>query len=71
MFPTLHAAHFPSIEQCSNNGTINIDHWISMWNAYSYFNYKETYKLLSYIGYDAKLSDCFKECNRKDSWSSI
>lgn len=42
-----------------------------MWNTFVYFNYSDSYRLLQYIGFDAKFGDCFRESNRKDSWAQV
>lgn len=42
-----------------------------IFSAFSFFNYKDAYKLINYIGIDIKMSEAFIEKNKKDSWSSV
>lgn len=49
---------------------MEVNQYYTSISAYVYNNYQESYKLIKYIGYDGKLSDCFKETNKKDAWSS-
>ncbi|CAD8138514.1 unnamed protein product [Paramecium pentaurelia] len=72
-YPVMCKTNFPHLNQYypQEQDIITLNQWLAMWNAFSFFNYKEAYKLLCYIGIEIKLSDTFKEQNRKDSWSSV
>ncbi|CAD8046977.1 unnamed protein product [Paramecium sonneborni] len=71
-YPVMYRTNFPNLNQYyPQEQDITLNQWLAMWNAFSFFNYKEAYKLLCYIGIEIKLSDSFKEQNRKDSWSSV
>ncbi|CAD8046810.1 unnamed protein product [Paramecium primaurelia] len=72
-YPVMYRTNFPHLNQYypQEQDIINLTQWLAMWNAFSFFNYKEAYKLLCYIGIEIKLSDTFKEQNRKNSWSSV
>ncbi|CAD8044043.1 unnamed protein product [Paramecium primaurelia] len=71
-YPVMYQTSFPLLQQYHpQSQDINLTQWLALWNAFSFFNYKDAYKLLSYIGIDIKMSDAFKEQNKKDSWSSV
>ncbi|CAK92460.1 unnamed protein product (macronuclear) [Paramecium tetraurelia] len=72
-YPVMCKTNFPHLCQYypQEQNVITLAQWLAMWNAFSFFNYKEAYKLLCYIGIEMKLSDTFKEQNRKDSWVSV
>ncbi|CAK72672.1 unnamed protein product (macronuclear) [Paramecium tetraurelia] len=72
-YPVMYRTNFPHLSQYypQEQNVITLTQWLAMWNAFSFFNYKEAYKLLCYIGIEMKLSDTFKEQNKKDSWSSV
>ncbi|CAD8131980.1 unnamed protein product [Paramecium pentaurelia] len=55
----------------SQSQEITLIQWLALWNAFSFFNYKDAYKLLNYIGIDIKMADAFKAQNKKDSWYSV
>ncbi|CAD8126963.1 unnamed protein product [Paramecium sonneborni] len=71
-YPVTYQTSFPLLQQYHpQSQQITLTQWLSLWNAFSFFNYKDTYKLMNYIGIDIKMSDAFKEQNKKDSWSSV
>ncbi|CAD8046213.1 unnamed protein product [Paramecium sonneborni] len=71
-YPVMYQTSFPLLQQYHpQQQNITLTLWLSLWNAFSFFNYKDAYKLINYIGIDIKMSEAFIEKNKKDSWSSV
>ncbi|CAD8135458.1 unnamed protein product [Paramecium octaurelia] len=71
-YPVTYQTSFPLPQQYHpQSQDIDLNQWLALWNAFSFFNYRDTYKLLTYIGIDIKIQDAFTEQNKKDSWGSV
>lgn len=50
---------------------MTLERYILLWNFFVFYDYRECYRALLYIGYDRKLEECFIVTRGKSTYSDL